>query len=278
MVGVRAEGKFPAAVLVVFAQNLFRGKECGVGVDFERLAAFDYAVQYGVEFVREVRVLQHLFLVGRIARDVADVRHDVVFVRRVQTRKDEVEIVAVHPPPRFEEESVGKIDVPAVHEMHGVDDDVEAHSVKQFDVLFLHLRFGRKPRLYAETEFESAAPLHESFRILLPLRLVRVEVDVLPRYGRAVVTEFQVVIEVVGGGEVVKPLLFRFRDDVTDGILAVRGMPGMHVRIDVDHSSTAFILLTPAEELCSLTMRNLPSSAVLAACGPPHISLLCPIV
>ena len=115
-------------------------------------------------------------------------------------------------------------------------------------------------------------------RILRPFRPVRVHVDVLPGDGGTVMPEFQVIIKMVGGGEVMQPFTLRLRHDIADRVLAVRRVPCVHVRVDVYHSSTAFILLTPAEELCSFTMRNLPSSAVFAAWGPPHISLLSPMV
>ncbi len=41
-----------------------------------------------------------------------------------------------------------------------------------------------------------------------------------------------------------------------------------------DQCNSALIRRTPLEELCSFVMTNLPRSPVLAACGPPQISLL----
>ena len=40
------------------------------------------------------------------------------------------------------------------------------------------------------------------------------------------------------------------------------------------YSKTAFILLTPAEELSSFVILNLPNSDVFLTWGPPQISLL----
>lgn len=43
-----------------------------------------------------------------------------------------------------------------------------------------------------------------------------------------------------------------------------------------DYSNTALILLTPDDELSSLTILNFPSSEVLLTCGPPQICLSTP--
>ena len=43
---------------------------------------------------------------------------------------------------------------------------------------------------------------------------------------------------------------------------------------DKIYSSIALILLTPEEELSSLTILKCPKTPVCSTCGPPHISLL----
>lgn len=48
--------------------------------------------------------------------------------------------------------------------------------------------------------------------------------------------------------------------------------------VSPSYFKTAFILLTPEDELSSLTISKCPSSAVFAACGPPQICLSTPAI
>ena len=190
-----------------------------MGVDFERLAAVDYPLQYALELVGEIGKAQAFVPVGRVAGNVPYVRDDIVVIGGVEALDYVVEIFAVHLFLALEEKRVREIDVPPADEMHGVDNHVERICLESLEVPVAYVL--AEARFYAETELERTALFVKRGLRRLPLGIIGVEVNVLPLEGTVIAAVFQFEVEVVGGGKIGKPLFFRFPDYFGNGVAPV---------------------------------------------------------
>ena len=104
------------------------------GIDFENFTVRDDPGEDLVQKVRIVGSVQDLVGIGRVARDVSQMRHDVVGIGRGEAFKNGLQIAAVGRVARLSDKGFGEPDVRAVHGVHAVHHKVGGKSPDRLPV------------------------------------------------------------------------------------------------------------------------------------------------
>ena len=212
-------------------------------VDFQNLIARDDPAQNVVEEVRIVRIAHGAVGVGGIPRNVAEVRHNVVTVGRVQTLAYAQKIGAVGGLLRLADEVFRKPRVMPVHRMHAVHDEV---GLVPRDHVRVH-GVGACVRRVSELAADEKAGTMSAFGLQFA-RAGKVSRRVGHGYGFSLdedaVGEI-VVVEVFGNAVVGDAELFRAGEHIRERGDPVRGKRAVRVYVGKFH---ACIIARPRAE------------------------------
>lgn len=230
---IRGEGDLSASQREIALQDVPPGQEVARaargGIDLEDLVPFDDPGQDVVEQGGKVGVAQRIVGIGRVARSVADVRHDVVGVGRVQALAHFAKIGAVRLLLRLSGKVLRIPGISAAHRMHAVHDKVRPVACDDVGVFCVRGGIGSIAELSARKHAHSGRICSLQAARFGKVRLRVDHGDGLPLGEHAV--RKVVVIEVLGNAVVLYAQFPRAGEHPGQGGLAVggKGAVGMNV-------------------------------------------------